>query len=187
MSFRDEFDQYDSESGMDEYFKFKEGENKIRVLAKPEIKVTRWKHGICYKGAPYCKKESLGPNESLNKKWMVWIIDRATKKMVLADLPYTVAKEIRGYMDSEDYKFEEFPMPFDITVTAKHAGTIDVEYSVLPAKKEAELTEQEQEELRKKTPIIQILDRMKAKAREKVEGKKEIEYPEGPDPKDIPF
>ena len=74
-------------------------------------------------------------------------------------------------MDSEEYGFEGFPMPYDIIITAdSNVGTTKVKYTLDAVRKETELTEDETASFEKETPIAQILDRLYNKAREKVEG-----------------
>ena len=48
----------DMGSGGD-FYKFREGDNKLRIMSEPIIKVFRFGYGICYEGAPYCQKETL--------------------------------------------------------------------------------------------------------------------------------
>lgn len=194
-----------------------EGDNWLRILTEPVKKVQRWGHGICFDGAPYCTQESMDKEyqqkveeakkagqdpkkvnrPSLTTKWAVWAIDRKNyegdQELVIVDLSNGVAEYIRGLMDGKDSGFEAFPMPYDINVIAKGAGTKAVKYSTQAARKDSDLTEDELEELNKKTPIDQILERQQEKQREKFENgglpddAPTADYPEGPDAESIPF
>ena len=159
MGFKDDVEQ--SSSG--DYYKFAEGENKLRILSEPVKKVSRFRYGICYEGAPYCT--DLPDGEKLSVKFACWAIDRKSGRQVILDLPMTVAKPLKELMVSEEYGFEDFPMPYDITVKAVGAGTKEVEYSVIAARKNSELTQEELDEFAKKTPITEILEKQKEKAR----------------------
>jgi hypothetical protein len=47
-------------------------------------------------------------------------------------------------------------MPYDVTLTAKGAGTKDVEYGVIPARKETELTADEHDAIAEAKPIAEL-------------------------------
>lgn len=201
MAFKDEFDA-GAGAGKDDYFKVKEGANQIRVLDEPAVIVSRFEHkkfvGVCFEGAPYCT--DLAEGEKLSRKWKAWIIDRADGKVKPYDMPYMVAKEIRGYLDNPEYSFKNFPMPFDITISVTKAGTFDAEYSVLPSRKDSEITPEEMAEYKTKTPAVELVDKAKNNAKKEWEDKHAIQldepttakttgdYPaEKISPKDIPF
>lgn len=215
MSFQDEYDAHEKSSGKSDFFKFKEGDNWLRIMSDPAKKESRWGHGLCFDGAPYCnpqkmqeeyqaklqeaqvkgtdpKKVSM-PKTSV--KWSVWAIDRASGAFVIVDLPGGVASDIRKFMDSKEYTFKGFPMPYDINVIAdKNVGTINVKYKVLPARANTDITEAEKAELDKQQPIAAVIERMKSKAKREFENggvdpmNEPIEYPdEEINPADIPF
>ena len=123
-------------------FKFQEGDNKLRILS-PTLP-----YQSTYKG-----RETT--------KFVGYILDRKDGKVKVAFLPYTIIKAITALQLSDDYKFDEVPMPYDINVIAKKAGTIEVEYQVIPARKETFLTDQEFEALQAKTPIEQFIEKLR--------------------------
>ena len=49
-------------------------------------------------------------------------------------MPKTILKAIADYEDNSFYKFENAPMPYDIIVKAKNAGTMEVEQRSLSAR-----------------------------------------------------
>lgn len=215
MGFKDEFDQHKKESSTSgEFFKFKkDGDYKFRLMSEPIKKVSRWGYGICYEGAPYCQKATLDkeweeakakakaegkdPNKvnrpSLSVKWMTWALDYGSDGFVILDLNNKVAGSIREMADSDEYKFEGFPMPYDITIRVKNAGTKEAEYTILASRKNTEVPAEKMEEFDKLTPIQQIKERIQAKQKEKTEGggkdaDLEAAYPdEEINPDDIPF
>lgn len=216
MSFDESVDeaQKEAESGKTEYFKFTEGDNRLRIMGEPLIKVSRFgkEYGICYEGAPYCSKEQLDkehkeaiekavaagkkaddvPAPRLQKKWTCWILDRSDGQFRIADLPYTIAVQLKDLKSDEESgtAFEGWPMPYDVNIKAKNAGTKNVEYTVIASQKRAEITTEEQEAFDKLTPMDQILDKQKQKAKERHEGGGSTggEYPdEEINPEDIPF
>lgn len=198
ISFEEQFnkdqEKHNIQSGSSDFFNIKEGNNKMRILAEPKLIVERFKYGICYKGAEYCQKEALErDNARLQYRYLTWIIDRLDGRIKLFKIPYTITKTLVGLkmaMD-EGYGFENFPMPYDVNIKAKNAGSKQVEYSVLPSKKESPIEKHEQTEFEKQTEISDIIERMKQKQMEKMgvaqkdekpgQTLDEIEYPEDPE------
>lgn len=117
-------------------FKIQEGANRIRIVAEPVP------HQGSYQGRP-------------NFKWLVYIIDRTDGRVKLFFMPHTIAKMVRDLQKSDDYAFEGLP-PFDITIQAKNAGTKEVEYTVVPARKNTPITEDEFAELAKKKSLKDV-------------------------------
>lgn len=217
MSFEEEFDQAQKDMGSQQgsFFKFKkDGTYKFRIMSEPVKKVSRWGHGICYEGAPYCQKDVLDkeyeeakakakaegkdPNDvrypSLSIRWMTWAYLYNDSSFVIFDMPNPIASEIRAFQSSDEYKFTEWPMPFDVSITVKNAGKTTVEYSVLAARQNTEIPADIMEEFAKQTPIQQIKEKLQAKQKDKTEGRvtagqaDPIEYPQDDiNAEDIPF
>ncbi len=213
--FRSSVDKAGRDGG---WVKFKEGDNRMRIMSEPLIKVSRFGYGICYEGAPYCQKATLdkelaeakekavaeGKDPSKvtikmpSKKWCAWAILRgkesADDTFGIVELPYSISKTLRELMDSDEAGFKGFPMPYDINIKAKGAGSMGVEYTVIASRTSSDVTDAEMEEFNKQTPVVQILDRIKDKQRQKMGGTSAqstdapIEYPtEDINPDDIPF
>ena len=136
--FNDTLKDYGLGSG--EKFKVKEGKNVIRILSEP--KVVR----SVYQGQP-------------NTKFIAWVIDRADGVIKLYDMPKTILEAISAYEDDEQFGFKSLPMPYDITINARGAGTKDVVYNVLPGKPGA-LTDAESEDFKAKKPIDEVVSRL---------------------------
>lgn len=189
MAFKDEFDKTQEEMGSSDFFKFqKDGDYRFRIMGEPVKKVSRFGtgYGICYAGAVYCQKASIDADyekakaaaiaegkdpekvkrSNLSFKWLMWAINRTTGKLVILELTNTVVKKLRNYMDSDEYGFKAWPMPYDITVSVVNAGTKEAEYDMVAARKDSPITPEETEAFEKLTPIDQIVERMKAKKRE---------------------
>lgn len=181
--FEAQFEKDTSEHGIGKetagWWKPAEGSNRIRIIDTPILNVSRYKFGACYEGAEYCKKENLGPNDSLQHKWLTWIIDRADGKQKLYNMPFSVTKMITALKTDEEYTFKQFPMPYDITLNVKGAGTKEVEYSVVPSRKEIDLTPDELEAWGKQTPIEDIIEALKDKSR-KQHGGEDVRQADAP-------
>lgn len=215
-SFEDEVTAAGNEmGGGSDFYKFKEGDNKIHILTEPKIQASRYGYGICYEGAPYCNPANLEKeyqaalekaraagedlkkvkHPAVSKKWMCWAIQRSTAELVLVTLPYGVSKTLMEMKADEESGWTAWPMPFGINIKAKGAGKKEVEYTVVASRQNTVITEEELADLAKKTPVDQILDRQKAKQKDKTEGTNTagvdmgpIEYPEEDiNPDDIPF
>lgn len=125
-------------------FKIKEGANRIRIVAEPVP------HQGSYEGRP-------------NFKWLTYVIDRTDRQVKLFFMPHTICKVIRDLQKSDDYSFFDFPMPYDVTINAKHAGTKEVEYSVVAARQNTELTPTEEQAITKKKPLSEVHKALKEK------------------------
>lgn len=188
MSFQDDVQG----SGTSDYFKVKDGDNKLRILTEPVKKISRYNFGICYEGADYCESSQLKADEKLRVSFVSWVVNRATGQLQMYEMPLTIAKEVLRYMRDDEYGFSEFPMPYDINIKAEGAGTKEVEYSVTASRKNTPITDAEKEILSAKKSIADILDLQKQKAREKHGGAKPktkapAEDIDAPNPDDIPF
>src|SRR5437868_720580 len=103
--------------GKGEYFKPKDGDNRIRVLSA---------------AIPY-QSEFKG---KLRVQFVCWVIDRADSKIKLYFMPASILDAIAAFQRDEDYSFEEVPMPYDINIKTEGAGDIKVKYNVVPSPKQ---------------------------------------------------
>lgn len=107
--------------GKGEYFKVKDGDNKIRLVS------ATLPHASEYQGKP-------------NFKWLCQVIDLTDGKVKPYFMPDRVYQTIASLQRDEDYSFDEIPMPYNINIHAENAGTKEVKYSVIPSPKRIELT-----------------------------------------------
>ncbi len=133
-------------------FKAKEGDNRLRLMSE------------CL---PY-QNEYQGQKSF---KWLCYVLDRKDGGIKVYFMPHTVYKSIEALQANPDYAFQEVPMPYDITVRALKAGTKDVEYSVIPARKETPLTDDEEQAFHK----VKHISEVKAALREKQAAEKPAE------------
>src|SRR3990167_10467411 len=122
--------------GRGEYFKMKEGQNKVRLVS------ICLPHSSEYKGKP-------------TFKWLCQVLDRADGKVKPFFMPVIIYKGIEALQLSDDFGFDGVPMPYDLVLTAKGAGTKEVNYAVLPSK-EKPLTSAEYQIIAN-TPTVQEL------------------------------
>ncbi len=123
--------------GSGDYFKLKEGDNRFRLMSDC------LPHPGEYQGKP-------------NFKWLCYVIDRKDGQIKPFFMPNVIYKGIEALQLSDDYAFGDVPMPYDLTINAKKAGTIEVEYTLLPARKESPITATEYQEYEKLKPIEEL-------------------------------
>jgi hypothetical protein len=86
-------------------------------------------------------------------KWLCYVLDRRDGKIKPFFMAHTIYKAIEGLQLKPEYAFEEVPMPFDIPINAKGAGTKEVVYTVMPARVNTPLTLAERALLTDTQPI----------------------------------
>lgn len=123
--------------GKGEYLKLREGENRFRLLSE-------------------CIPHSSTYQGKRNFKWLCYVIDRADGKVKPFFMPHKIYKQIEALQVSEDYGFQDVPLPYDLTLTAEKARTIDVVYTLMPARKETNLTDVEMHDFDSQKPIAEL-------------------------------
>lgn len=156
MSWIDEQEKKHSEVQSDGYFNIQEGDNRIQLLTHCAPLAQVW-NAIEKR---YVVAEDGDTNVSI--KGVCWVFQDG--KIKQAKLPYTVVKAIRELQNDEDYAFESFPMPRQINIKAKGAGTKEVEYTVVPSPKETPVSKEVLEDLKKKPTPEEVIEKIKGKA-----------------------
>lgn len=157
--------------GKSRYFKLVEGDNRIQLLSHLERYLLKWN------GSRYVPADDGDANVSV--KGVGWVLQDGMIKD--ATLPYTVVKSIRGLMNDQDYAFEEFPMPRQINIKTKNAGTKEAEYTVVPSPKESPVSAEVLKELAQKPKPEELVAQLRSKDNFADKSEEEI------DPSQIPF
>lgn len=144
-----------------DYLKLKEGDNRLRLMSEC----------IPHAGEYQGKK---------NFKWLCYVLDRRDGKVKPMFMPHTIYKQIVALQQNPDYEFTDVPMPYDLTVNAKGAGTKDVVYTLMPARKNTELTGDELRLLKAQKPLKDLQSALKEKQGQK-------QQPPPPDDEDADF
>jgi hypothetical protein len=83
--------------------------------------------------------EFKGPDGKVKKtfKWLCFILDRVDGEVKAYFMPNAVYEQIEDYQLTPGWEFDEVPMPYDVTLRVRNAGTLKVEYKVIadPARK----------------------------------------------------
>lgn len=127
--------------GGGDIYKYQEGDNRIRLMSE-------------------CLAHTSEYQGKRNFKWLCYVIDRRDGRVKVHFMPHKIYKAIEALQINPDYAFDEVPMPYDITVHAKGAGTKDVEYSLIPARRETPLTDDEHDDLDNQTPLDEIQQKL---------------------------
>lgn len=130
--------------GKGEYFKVQEGANKIRVLSELIFNESE------YKGNP-------------TYRFVCWVLDRKDAVIKPYFMPVSIARALGSMQEDPEYAFKDFPMPYDITINAKGAGTKEVDYQVVAARQNSPLTDMEQTALKERMPITEFVAKLNEK------------------------
>jgi len=117
---QNEAKQYGGGSNSD-FFQFKKGVNKMRILAQPKVLATHFfgkghPAVVCVGMDEGCKHHEEGADKP-SIKLATYILDREDGKVKIAELPLSISYSINDLQQDEDFAFEEFPMPYDVKVT----------------------------------------------------------------------
>lgn len=129
--------------GSGDYLKLKEGGNRLRLVSDC------LPHPGTYQGKP-------------NFKWLCYVIDRVDGKPKPFFMPHTIYKQIEALQMNPDYAFDDL-MPYDVTVNADGAGTKEVRYTVIPARKESKITNAEFDAIAALKPLADLQKALKEK------------------------
>lgn len=164
--------QYNLDKG--QYFKPKEGANKLRIVS------VCLAHPGEYQGKP-------------TFKWLCQILDLTDSQVKPYFMPDVVYRSIMDLQLDPDYSFDEVPMPYNINVQTKNAGKKEVVYTVIPSPKRLPLTEEELKSIAA-APTVQELQQKIRESEGKVpapsDEQRQHEHEEieqAINPSDIPF
>ncbi len=179
----------DKKEQVSDFYKMKIGENKVRVLTQFE-RVDSVFQGE-YPNSKFVghveEDYKLKGGEKVSTQGWAWGIDRTTGEMKIMQFSKAILGLINKLKSDEEYTFDNFPMPYDITI--HNTGEGPSRYSITASRKNTDVTEDEVAELEKKTSIRDIISKIKEKKADvppEVATPEKI-YPAGPNPDDIPF
>lgn len=127
-----------------DYLKLKEGDNRLRLMSECVP------HKGEYQGKP-------------NFKWLCYVLDRKDGQIKPFFMPHTIYKQIVALQTNPDYEFFDVPMPYDVTIHAAGAGTKEVKYTLLPARKNSEVNADEMALLRAAKPLAELKKKLDEK------------------------
>ncbi len=152
--------------GGQDWYKFKAGENRVRLVTEFQEYATHFikegdrKENVTCEGdlCEHCQK-----GESKRRvQFIGWILDRADGQLKLASIGWSVFKQIGEYATSSEFGFSSDIPPYDIIVKKTGEG-LGTEYTVMPSRNEAPLTEEEGKKLSEVNDPADIVAKMKEK------------------------
>jgi hypothetical protein len=120
-------------------YKLENGNNIVRVLCE---------------GVPH---ESTYKDGSSSVKFIMWVIDRRTKRVKPFFASYGVYKQIAQLETDPFYAFSGMPMPYDVNIVAENAGTVQAKYKINASPTKSDLTGEEIEMAREKGSILDYI------------------------------
>ncbi len=171
-----------------DFYKIQEGANNMRIMTDFVKVETITKPGGKYGGVltetnkPNITKDPKTTDKTRLQGWAWAIIrgkTRAEDEFKVVQFGNKILTQLVALRSNPDYGFETMPMPYDININAKNAGDITVEYTVMGARQNTEVTADEMEAMNKKKSVQAIVQAMT----DKQDGKKgtdtmaPLEYP----------
>lgn len=175
--------------GSGDWYKFQEGDNKLRILTEPEMIYEDYTNGICFTDCGF-----QGAS-----KGMSYVLDLKDNKIKLMKMPWKMVKQLGVWEVDDEYGYTAYPMPYAIKVNAVNAGTKEVEYTFTAGRSNSDVGDDVLGELMNKKPVAEIIEALKEKNKKKHGSMPKpqavelptVEYPtadaEGINPEDIPF
>jgi len=146
-----------STGGGSDFMQLEPGDNKVRIVSEAEMKLTHYDPEE-KRSFTVDSMEDLFNEQKPKKKYLMYVIDRADGDIKLLEVGVSVVKQIKEFAKSEDYSFEVLP-EYDITIK-KTGQKMETRYSVMPARENTELTEEEQAKIADLTPIDEVCERL---------------------------
>lgn len=148
-----------------EWIKLQDGDNKLRIVSEFEsfgnhyIRETG-DSGICIGKEKGCRFCAVGDKPKVN--YLCWAIDRKDNKIKLFRFGYSIYEQLVNMSQSEEWGFVSDTMPYDITIKRSGSG-LTTKYHILGSPKLTSLTFAEDEELKGKNSVANIISSLKEK------------------------
>jgi len=165
-----------------DYFRMQDGDNKVRILSEGSVLPQHFfgkgkKPRVCYgisKGCPFhqgemAPKDKDGNIKQPSIKYTCYVLDRMDDVIKLADLPYSVISKVGELQKNEEWAFEEFPMPYDVTITYKKEESPAKMYSVIGSPKHVALHNDQLDKLAKLMEKASPKDMVQKKKEKQIE------------------
>lgn len=148
-----------AESKSKDYFNIEEGSQQFYLLSHFAPLSQIWDN------ATKKYRPAVEGDKNPSIKGVCWVLQDGLIKQ--AKMPYTIVKHVKALREDSEWEFE-LPFPHLLTLTAKGAGSKEVEYTLTPSPRKTEFSKEILDELAKKPSPEDIV--------EKIKGKSDIDY-----------
>lgn len=169
-----------AESKSKDYFNIEEGTQEFYLLSHFAPLSQVWDN------ATKKYRTAVEGDKNPSIKGVCWVLQDGLIKQ--AKMPYTVVKQVKAIREDSEWDFE-LPFPHLLKLTAKGAGSKEVEYTLTPSPKKTEFSKEVLDELEKKSSPEEIVEKIKGKSDVNYDApSKGYEYPtDDINPDDIPY
>ena len=140
------------------FLKLEAGENKVRIVSAP---IAQWTAFVDGKPKKFLTEEAANKHnktadkeQKANKRYAMWVIDRKTNEILLAEFSKSIMKTIMAFANDSDIGFERLP-PYDIKITKEGSG-LETRYSVINLQPK-ELTDEEKQLVESQADLLGFL------------------------------
>lgn len=149
-----------------DFFKLKNGDNRIVIMTNPVGYSEVFRIGIAY--------ENCGYGKFAGRRYKCYVKDIEDGKIKMANFSYTVAMKLADLKNGARTKFDAFPMPYVLNLKTTNAGTKEVETSVL-ADEDYVVSIEDDIQLASFDPIREVLEHLKVAQKKKVESDTDLQ------------
>src|ERR1035437_1337005 len=132
-----------------DFYKWKEGSNKMRIMGD-FTEVNTINRGGSYAGHVTAKNQPKGEDKVRMQGWAWAMMRGATTEadeLRIIQCSKTILGQLVAFRNNPEYSFDTMPMPYDIDVQAKDAGTKEVVYTIVASRKNTDVTADEMAKL----------------------------------------
>lgn len=130
--------------GAGKFFKPKEGSNSFRIMS----------NGVPHQNVYQGKTKS---------RFVIWIYDNADELVKLYFMPPSIMDALESLCMTPGYEFDEAPLPYDVTLSAKGAGTKEVKYQLTGARSNTPVSEDAVSQMEGKKTVEEVVEKLKEK------------------------
>lgn len=173
FNFQESIDRTSNEFGGGTFFKLKEGDTRLRVLAssldpiathfvgKSPVTCVGIDKGCSLHGEGAPIDPGTGKIKKPAIKYPTYCL--VDKKIELLYMPYSIIKSLSALQNSSDWAFEDLPMPYDITIKYDSKAAPIEMYKVMPSPKREAIPAEIIIELKAKKSLDEIVTNSKAR------------------------
>lgn len=150
-----------------DFFKLVDGDNKLRLASYPLERRTHFDRAA--KRSYQCEGKNCrycGPLGPYKNRYLFYVIDLKDKTQKLLEVGVSIVSQLRNLTESEEYAHDSEVWPYYINIQKKGSG-LDTEYTVIAARTNTELSEEEKKLIAERKPLSEVIAALDKKSAEK--------------------